>query len=80
MAVERWAGEWADEILDRPEQPPERRRYFAPELRPGVGGPHVSVARPDDGPATCPPTPHHPRPGGTCPACIAHMRSGGTME
>ena len=32
MAVERWAGEWADEILGRPEQPPEQRRYFAPEL------------------------------------------------
>lgn len=30
MAVERWAGEWADEILGRPEQPPERRRWFVP--------------------------------------------------
>ena len=30
MSVERWAGEWADEILGRPPQSLGQRRWFGP--------------------------------------------------
>lgn len=36
MAVERYAGEWAREILGLPELPESERTYFHPSLRPEV--------------------------------------------
>ena len=46
MAVERYRGEWAREILGLPEIPEEERSYFHPDLRePFVGVYPVDVAQ-----------------------------------